>query len=233
MEAIIVEAAIEIIQRDINEECYHIIDMVDRDVYDMLIPHHGLTKYIDMDDSDAVPQFESDMNQWVECIDKHSEITIPTGIHANVMNLHELIMDTLHAKCGYRKIIKYMYISNMNRSISMIYEMIIDLRMNILNMDDNDIYNKIYHALDDIYINTTDMHVIMNGIHKCMDISMQHRDITKASGIYDNLEIIYRCILYAMMIRPELHEELASAVFSPKRVEQMIDIHGMDWLDEL
>jgi hypothetical protein len=199
----------------------------------MLDPPCGLTKFIDTDDLDSLLQFESGMNQWVSCIDKHSDITIPSGIHANVMKLHELMMDALHAKCGYRKIIKYMYMSNMNRSISMIHEMIIDLEMNILNTDGNDVYNKLYHTLDNIYINTTDMYIFMDGIKKCMDISMQYQDIIKPSGIYDDLEIIYRCILNAMMIGPELHEELVSTVFSPKRVEQMIEAHGMDYLDEL
>ncbi len=236
MNSIIIEEAIDMIQDGIHNEWDHIIDMVDNDMYKVLKPPCGLTKYIDTDDLDSLSSFEGDMNQWVSCIDKHSEITIPSGIHANVMQLRELMMDTIYKTHGYRMIIKHMYtlytpMFGDNVFISIIYGMVLDLKLRTTDTDYN-LWRKIHDALDNIYYNTVDMYIFIDGIRKCMSISMQHYDMTKPSGIHADIEIIYRCILNAAAM-PVLHEEIAAAAFSPKRVQRMIEVRGMDYLDEM
>ncbi len=234
MNSIIIEEAIDMIRDDIFKELDHILNMlrdniIDYDMYDALKPPRGLTKYIHRNNLNERNSFENDMNQWVACINKHSEITIPSGIHANVMRLYELTMDAFHAKYGYRKVIKHVYTSK--RFPIIMFGMIIDLKSRVLKTD-YDICRSIFDALDNISNSTVDIYTFIDGIQKCMSISTQHADITKPAGMHAEIEIIYRYILNVMVI-PELHEDIASTVFSPKRVQRMIATYGMDWIDEV
>ncbi len=224
MEAIFVEIAVSSIHSYIYDEYMHIIDVGRKlgmeNMINILKPHHELTKFVI---TDGLELLETNVSKWMSCIDEHSVITIPSGIHANVKQIHELVMDVVHKTCGYRMIIQHMCTHDMDMAMIDLQTMFECLKQ---RLPAQGVYDEIYCTLDSMQIHNIDMYGIINRLQSCMAMAAVDDDIRK------DIEFIYRCVLNANVIQG-LHDELTSTVFAHERVQRMITTYGVDWLDEM
>ncbi len=138
MEAIFVDTAISSIHSCIYDEYMHIIDVVRKldmeNLTRIMKPPHGLTHFVLTDGLDL---FEYNMNKWVSCIEEHSVITVPSGIHANIMHINELVMDVVHKTHGYHMIIQHMCEHDIDTAMLGMQMMINHLKTNNTDMRDD------------------------------------------------------------------------------------------------